>query len=93
MPTANLICRNCSQSVSHMFRDCQNMHCTCPCVNQIRGMHGNDGLRCTCGYMNRVHQVRAGRFPKFFSENCLCLKPADHLPDFIRNVPKRKRGK
>ena len=95
MKSINLICRNCSQDPIHVFRDCQNMYCTCPCVNQLRI---TGFLECTCGYMNKVYtSVGAGKWPTFFSDNCLCLKPSDHLPDFIRSVPKkikkRKRGK
>jgi len=93
MGTFNLICRNCGQKPIHVFRDCQNMYCTCPCVNQLRI---TSPLDCTCGYMTKVFNPGRGRWPSFFSEDCACLKPAEYLPNFIRSVPKRvtrKRGK
>lgn len=88
MTTPNLICRNCSKSLVHVFRDCQNVYCTCPCVNQLRI---TGPLECTCGYMNKVHNPGMGRWPEFFSDDCLCLKPSDHLPEYIRSVPKKTR--
>lgn len=94
MVTPNITCNNCKKLPlnSHMFRDCQNMYCTCPCVNQLKSIWGNDALICTCGYMNKVrNSVGAGKWPVFFSEDCACLKPSEHLPDFIRSVPKKIR--
>jgi hypothetical protein len=42
--------------------------------------------------MNKVrNSVGAGKWPVFFSEDCACLKPSEHLPDFIRSVPKKIR--